>query len=124
MANEIKLTKTAAEKIKEYAKEENKKPAIRLGVIEEENVLMYELELADGKKDNEEEIKDNEISIYVNKELLESLKGTTIDYTKDETSEGFKINNPNMEHGCCGSGSCGSCDYTTDKKDDCCGGCC
>ncbi len=101
----IIITNNAIKELKILMKNE-KKEGYGLKLKIDKNSMGYELDFADKKEVNEIILKENDIEIYINKENLELLKGTEIDYVKNERGEGFKINNPNIKKGGCGSG-CG-----------------
>jgi iron-sulfur cluster assembly protein len=47
------------------------------------------------------------VKLFVDKESMEFLKGTTIDYIDGLRGSGFKIENPNVQNSCgCGKSFC------------------
>ncbi len=107
ISKKITITKNAADKFKEFMKEENKENcAIKLQVIDTGSTLQYTLDFTDHQSKNEEEFEENGIKIFVEKSQIELIKGTQIDYIENERGSGFKIENLNQNSGGCGTG-CG-----------------
>ena len=104
----ISVTSEAAEKFKQFMKEENKKVfGVRLNIITSDHgTIQYGLEFADVATGTEETFEDNGIKFFVEKDIVENIKGTNIDFIENERGSGFKINNPNSISGGCGP-SCG-----------------
>ncbi|MDO8628273.1 MAG: iron-sulfur cluster assembly accessory protein [Nanoarchaeota archaeon] len=100
----ITITKKAQEKIEHH---KQKKKYLRLTITGEGcNGTTYDLQFTDKKKPTEEE-QQGIITILINKKEKEQLEGTTIDYIKEGTMEGFYINNPHQEQKNCHGCNCG-----------------
>ncbi|MBI2148304.1 iron-sulfur cluster assembly accessory protein [Candidatus Woesearchaeota archaeon] len=104
----ISITDNASKKFKEFIKGENKNYCgIRFGVVDTGSTLQYTLDFADSANENEEVFEDNGLKIFIEKESVNLIKGTQIDYIENERGSGFKIDNPSAEKSSgCGSG-CG-----------------
>ncbi len=58
----------------------------------------------DTQKETDQVITSEGVSVLIDNETAEKLKGSVIDYVQDFASEGFSINNPNVKHSCgCGN---------------------
>lgn len=65
--------------------------------------LMYELNFDTDLKPEDKEIKDNDITIVVDKKSFLYLVGTTLEYSGGLNGKGFSFNNPNASRTCgCG----------------------
>lgn len=104
----ISLTEQAAAKYLEIAKEEGRENApLRFGIIHMGcHGFDYLLDFSDGKQEDDHVFTSSSVEIHVNKEMLEMLLGSVIDYVLDGEG-GFKITNPNLKRSCCGG--CGGC---------------
>ncbi len=103
---EVSITKNAVQKLKEFMKEEGKiNCGVRLSVINSGTALQYSLDFADKPNKDEKVFTDNGIKVFVQKDFIEIINGTEIDYIDNERGSGFKIENKNSTEGC-GSG-CG-----------------
>ena len=103
----LKLTKQAADKVLEIAKEQNKeKFGLKIMAFPGGCAgIQYGLDFEDKPQDNDVVMNQHGIDIYVDNQSIELLKGAKIDYLSDQ--KGFKIDNPNIKHSCnCGSNSC------------------
>ena len=101
----IKLSKNAAERIKEImSKAENKTIGVRVGVKSGGCAGMsYIMEYAKDIKPNEEIVEDKGVKVLIDPKSIMYLLGTEMDYKKEEFSSSFVFNNPN-ESERCGSG--------------------
>ena len=109
IVKDFSISKSAVEKFKEFAKAEGRNDiTVRLSLSNSCHGVSYELEFVDKPSDSESTFVNNGITVCVNKENKDFLKGVEIDYVKDDHGEGFKITNTNDGADCCGSGSCGS----------------
>ena len=106
--DKITITKKAAEKIQEMAKEEKKESyGLKLFVFPGGcSGLQYGMDFE--KKASKEDItfEQHGVKIFVEKDILDYLKGTNIDFIETEHGSGFKIDNPNVSSSC---GSCSGC---------------
>ncbi len=104
----ISITESAAEKLKEFMENENKQiDGLRFVVISNEDSLQYGLELAEKRNPSEDSFEDRGMKIFVERDVVNMIKGTEIDFISNEKGSGFKINNPGIaDEGGCGPG-CG-----------------
>lgn len=102
----VSVTDMAAEKFLEFMKEESSAKGVRLSVLDNGNSLQYGLDLADKQNNSEIVFEDRGIKIFVERDVVDKVKGLGIDFIENERGSGFKINNPNLKSGACGSG-CG-----------------
>ena len=101
----IKLTDTAANRIKEImANADNKTIGVRVGVKSGGCAGMsYSMEYAKDKKTNDEVIEDKGVKVFIDPAAIIYLLGTEMDYKKQEFSSQFVFNNPNETERCgCG----------------------
>lgn len=109
--DEIRLTKAAVRKIKEYAKAEEK-PGAPLRITAHDNKgkePAYAMDFSD-PKDDDHRFSFDEQDVLLDEESYQNLKGSRVDYIEGPFGSGFKIDNPNFKkaEGCCGgSGKCG-----------------
>ena len=105
----INLTKEAAIKIIEIAKQQKKEnfglkifafPGGCAGV-------QYGLDFEDKPQDTDTVLNQHGVAIFVDADSYDLLRGAKIDYISNGKVSGFKIDNPNFKHSCnCGSNSC------------------
>ncbi len=63
----------------------------------------YQMQWESDRSDNDEVVDAEGLTLLVDVESLALLDGSTIDYKKEDMSEGFFISNPNSSMGCgCG----------------------
>lgn len=104
----ITLTKKAAKKIKSYLEKENKKnkglriSLYAMGCCGPKTTLSFE----EKPKEKDIELNQNGVRIFVEGASKELLKGSIVDYVKDETGEGFVIQNPQKKECACGETEC------------------
>jgi iron-sulfur cluster assembly accessory protein len=102
---ELIITENAISKVKSLLeKKENKNEALRVKVTSGGcSGNQYQFEFTSEKNENDNEIKINGVSFIIDKESMEQLKGSKIDYVDALTGAGFKISNPNAKSTCgCG----------------------
>jgi len=107
--HKITLTKQAAKKVLELAKEEGKKDTgLKLFVYPGGcSGFQYGLDFLDKAEDTDVTIVSHGVKLFVDKESLVMLEGTTIDFVDSLQGSGFKIDNPNVTHSCgCGKSFC------------------
>ncbi|MCM2326231.1 MAG: iron-sulfur cluster assembly accessory protein [Candidatus Woesearchaeota archaeon] len=103
------LTKKAAEKITELAAKDGKKGyGLKLYVFPGGcSGFQYGLDFEKAQADTDIVFEQHGVKLFVDKESMEFLKGTTIDYVDGLQGSGFKIENPNVQHSCgCGKSFC------------------
>jgi len=101
----VTLTDKAAEKVKKLLEKENKlEYGLRVGVVPGGcSSYMYEIALEKGPKNDDLVIDEKGVKIFMDKESIPFMKGSTVDYIDSLTNAGFKINNPNVKTTCgCG----------------------
>lgn len=104
----IKLTEKAAKKFREIIEGTNKaNAAVRVDVVPAGggcSGLDYEIMLdSDPPRQIDHKLDFSGVKVYVDKESMVRLNGTTIDYVEDEKGTGFVFKNPNAESRCgCG----------------------
>jgi len=100
----LTLTDVAALRIKTFLKTRGSGLGIRLAVKTRGcSGMAYVLEFVD--KSNLEDVifNSNGVKIIIDKKSLVYLDGTELDYVKEELTEGFVFNNPNVKDSCgCG----------------------
>ena len=102
----VTVTPKAAEKIKEFLKEE-KENAEYLRVDVQGggcSGLSYGMGFESKPEDDDTVIEESGVKILIDSYSQDSLKGANIDYIESLMGSGFKINNPNVTKSC----SCGS----------------
>ena len=83
---------------------EDKNSYVRVGVESGGcSGLSYKLDFDNTKKDDDELIEDNGISLLINKKSFLYLVGTTLEFSDGLNGKGFVFNNPNASRTCgCG----------------------
>ncbi len=100
------LTDSAVEKIKSMMTKEGKEGyALRLGVTTGGCAgLSYEMKFQKNPYDNDIVYEQKGLTVIVNQESLEFLKGIEVDYVDTLRESGFKYKNPNAKSSCgCGT---------------------
>ena len=101
----IKLTDTAANRIKEImSNADSKTIGVRVGVKSGGCAGMsYIMEYAKDKKKNDEVIDEKGVKVFIDPAAIIYLLGTEMDYKKNEFSSEFVFKNPNETERCgCG----------------------
>lgn len=101
----ITLTESASNKIKEaMEKAETQNSKLRVSIVGGGcSGFMYNLEITDNHNPSDLHFKQDGLNIGVDRNSLESLNGTEIDFIDTLNESGFKFNNPNATKGCgCG----------------------
>jgi len=100
----ISMTDRAAERLRDLVSKKPDKIGIRLGVKRRGcNGLSYTLNYADSKPENDEEVVDKGVTIFIEPMALFHLVGTVMDWEETPLAAEFTFNNPN-EKGRCGCG--------------------
>lgn len=102
----VSISEKGAKKLKELAKRDKKQAVLRLEIVEGGcNGFKYDMNMKP-KKEGDVEFESNGVKIFVDKNSLENLNGTEIDYIDGLNNAGFKIKNPNVKSSCgCGDSS-------------------
>ena len=101
----IKLTDTAADRIKEImSNADSKTIGVRVGVKSGGCAVMsYIMEYAKDKKKNDEVIEEKGVKVFIDPAAIIYLLGTEMDYKKNKFSSEFVFKNPNETERCgCG----------------------
>jgi iron-sulfur cluster assembly protein len=106
MAKEIiTLTKKAADKIKEIAKEEKKEgQGLRVFIMQGCCGTQYGLDFEKKAEKDDQVIEQHDVKLFVDKQSADFIKGTKIDFI--EAKQGFKIDNPNEVKKDCSDEGC------------------
>jgi len=104
------VTPKAAEKIKEFMKEEADKPEYLRVYVQGGGCSGLSYGMGFEKKPEEDDLvlEENGVKIIIDSYSIDHLKGGNVDYIESLMGSGFKINNPNVTKSC----SCGS-SFTT-----------
>nr|ASU63841.1 MagR [Agrotis ipsilon] len=100
------LTPSAVNKVKEIMSKEEAKGflGLKVGVRQRGcNGLSYTLDYAKGKDKLDEEVKQDGVTIIIDKKAQLTLLGTEMDFVENKLSAEFVFNNPNIK-GTCGCG--------------------
>ncbi|XP_026328785.1 iron-sulfur cluster assembly 1 homolog, mitochondrial [Hyposmocoma kahamanoa] len=100
------LTQAAVNKVKEIMEKEEAKGyvGLKVGVRQRGcNGLSYTLDYAKAKDKLDEEVKQDGVTIIIDKKAQLTLLGTEMDYVENKLSSEFVFNNPNIK-GTCGCG--------------------
>ncbi len=100
----ISVTKNAADKFVEFMKDEGKENCgVKISVHGGgSDGLQYTLDFADKSTSTEEVVEDQGMKFFIEKDFVNLIKGTQIDFITNEKGSGFKIDNPNNVSGGCG----------------------
>ena len=101
----LKLSETAANRIKEIMADDQKGAiGLRVGINNAGcSGHSYFIEYAYDQKDFEEVVEDRGVKLFIDPKSIMYLIGTEMDYTEDKMGAHFTFNNPN-EAGRCGCG--------------------
>jgi iron-sulfur cluster assembly accessory protein len=99
---EIHLTQNAVDKIKSLSN--GKEKSLRIFVEKGGcSGYTYEMEMVEGKKEGDFVFEEKGVKVFVEKDSIEQLKGSYVDYLDSLQGAGFKIKNPNATATCgCG----------------------
>jgi iron-sulfur cluster assembly protein len=103
----ITITDTGAEKVREFLESQQADVSVaglRVGV-RGGGCSGFQYQLAfDEQRDSDIVFEDHGLKLLVDKESLQFVSGSTIDYEESLQGAGFKVNNPNVVAACgCGS---------------------
>lgn len=100
----IKLTQSAAERVKNHLARRGQGIGIRLGVRRTGcSGWAYVVDYADEVGSADVVFEDREVRIVVDPDSLSLVDGTEVDFVKQGLNEAFKFRNPNVK-GECGCG--------------------
>ena len=98
----ISLTTSAAGRVQDYMARRGGGIGLRLGVRKTGcNGFAYVVNYADAVNDDDVVFEDHGIRVVVDKQSLELIDGTEVDFVKEGLNEAFRFRNPNI------SGECG-----------------
>ena len=98
----ISLTKPAAERVRTYLDNRGKGVGLRVGVKQTGcNGFAYVVNYADEIGAADVVFEDRDVKIVVDRDSLELIDGTEVDFVKEGLNEAFRFRNPNV------SGECG-----------------
>ena len=102
----VTVTPKAAEKIKEFMKEEADKPEYLRVYVQGGGCsgLSYGMGFEKQPEEDDTVIEEQGVKILIDSYSQDHLKGANVDYIESLMGSGFKINNPNVKKSC----SCGS----------------
>jgi iron-sulfur cluster assembly protein len=102
--NQITITEKAAEKIKEFMKEESGETYLRVYVQGGGcSGLSYGMGFESKPEEDDIVMEENGVKYIVDSYSIDSLKGANVDYVESLMGSGFKIDNPNVKKSCgCG----------------------
>jgi iron-sulfur cluster assembly protein len=101
----ITVSSKAAEKIKEFMKEESENPQYLRVYVQGGGCsgLSYGMGFEKTPEEDDLVMEENGIKLLVDSYSVDHLKGANVDYIESLMGSGFKINNPNVTKSC----SCG-----------------
>jgi iron-sulfur cluster assembly protein len=100
----VSLTQPAADRVKSYLDARGKGVGLRVGIKKTGcNGYAYVVNYADEVDDSDIVFEDQGVKVVVDKESLELIDGTEVDFVKEGLNEAFRFRNPNVT-GECGCG--------------------
>ena len=100
----VTLTESAAKRVEEYLAKGSKGVGLRLGVKTAGcSGLAYDVAFADQIGANDEVFESHGVKVVVDKDALQHVDGTEIDFVQDGFNQQFTFNNPQVT-GQCGCG--------------------
>ena len=100
----VSLTQPAVERVKSYLDARGKGVGLRVGIKKTGcNGYAYVVNYADEIDDSDVVFEDQGVKVVVDKESLELIDGTEVDFVKEGLNEAFRFRNPNVT-GECGCG--------------------
>jgi len=100
----VSLTQSAADRVKSYLDARGKGVGLRVGIKKTGcNGYAYVVNYADEIDDSDIVFEDQGVKVVVDKESLQLIDGTEVDFVKQGLNEAFRFRNPNVT-GECGCG--------------------
>ena len=100
----IQLTENAAKQIKTQLAKRGKGVGLRLGVKQVGcSGFAYTFDYADAIGANDLLFEAHDAKVFVDKDALQYIDGSTVDFAREGLKESFKFDNPNAKNQCgCG----------------------
>jgi iron-sulfur cluster assembly protein len=100
----ISLTEPAAERVRNYLADRGTGIGLRIGVKKTGcNGFAYVINYAEQVDDDDVIFEERGVKVVVDRESLELIDGTEVDFIKEGLNEAFRFRNPNIT-GECGCG--------------------
>lgn len=100
----ISLTPAAAQRIRKFIASRGQGLGLKLGVRKNGcSGFAYVLDYADGASPQDVVFEDQGVKVFVDREALPLVDGTTVDFVREGMGESFRFDNPNTR-GECGCG--------------------
>ena len=100
----ISLTEPAAERVRNYLADRGAGIGLRVGVKKTGcNGFAYVINYADQVEDGDVVFEERGVKVVVDRDSLELIDGTEVDFVKEGLNEAFRFRNPNIT-GECGCG--------------------
>lgn len=100
----ISLTQSAADRVRSFLAARGHGVGLRLGVRKTGcSGFAYVVNYADEQHPGDVEFQDHGVRVFVDRESLELIDGTIVDFVKQGLNEAFRFRNPNVK-GECGCG--------------------
>ena len=102
----VNVTPKAAEKIKEFLKDEDEATEYLRVYVQGGGCsgLSYGMTFEKEKEEDDLVFEENGVKVIIDSYSIDNLKGAKVDWIESLMGTGFKINNPNVKKSC----SCGS----------------
>lgn len=100
----ITLTESAAQRVISHLEKRGSGVGLRLGVRDSGcSGLSYVIDYAEEKLDNDMVFDSNGVKVLIDKDAIEYLDGSTVDFVKQGLNQVFQFQNPNIKDECgCG----------------------
>lgn len=100
----ISLSQSAAERVREHLAQRGHGVGLRVGIKETGcSGYAYVVDYADSVGDDDQVFEQHGVKVVVDRESLDFLDGTVVDYTREGLNEAFRFRNPNVKDSCgCG----------------------
>lgn len=100
----IKLTESAIQRISDMMAKRQSGVGLRVGVLKSGcSGYSYALDFAESVGDNDVVVEQGGVKVVVDKDSMDVLDGTELDFVKQGLNQSFKFHNPNVVSECgCG----------------------
>ncbi len=100
----VSLTESAAERVRQYLGRRGHGVGLRIGIRKTGcSGYAYTIDYADRVDPADAVFNESGVTVVVDRESLEFIDGTRVDFVKEGLNEAFKFRNPNVK-GECGCG--------------------